>query len=359
MTKGKPSEPKKPAPATPRKRGRPRGRFTQFKRVDTLRQKLEQKPSGLTLYELADILHLTPRSMRRYLAEVGEALEIERVPGKPGGAVRWRIKGGEKPRNVGLRRTQAYAMVAARKVFEPLRGSALFDEIDEAAKRLVALAQRPGRGPNTGFAYERLEDRFLYLPVAPKDYGKRTEALDDLFQAVADLRPLRCMYASLSNDGREESIEIHPYAMVLYRDAVYCVGRHVAKGDVRTFLLDRMRATEISTLERFELPADFAVADYFQGEFGIWKSDKKQRVVIDFEPKVAQLVRSRRVHPTQKLKALDDGGVRLAMTVGDLRELTSWLLQFGRTVRVIEPPELVAAIRDELAEALAKYGGAS
>jgi predicted DNA-binding transcriptional regulator YafY len=339
---------------SPRALGRPKGRFTQHRRLDRLRLLLEHHPKGMTLYELAEAIGVTTRSMRRYLKEVSSELELEPVPTRAGGAKRWRVRSGELPRKIELRRTQAYAMLAARRLFEPMKGSTLYDEIEMATQRLLALAQRPGRGPNAGLADARLEDRFLYLPVAPKDYSTKTEELDDLFQAVADLRPLRCRYRSGTKEG-EETIVIHPYAMVLYKDAIYCVGLHTGRGEVRTFLLDRMRDTESSALERFELPSDFKVDDYFQGGFGIWRGTKKAKVVIDFDPSVADFVRSRRVHESQKLSALPAGGVRLTMTVGDTTELSSWVLGWGKTARVVEPEDLAEKVKDELAQALGKY----
>src|SRR5258706_6368259 len=306
--------------------GRPKGRFTQHRRLDKLRQLLEHHRRGMTLYELARAIGVTRRSMRRSLKEGSQELRLEPLPTRAGGALRWRVRSGELPRKIELRRTQAYAIWAARGLFEPMKGSTLFDEIEMATQRLLALAQRPGRGPNAGLADARLEHRFLYLPVAPKDYSAKTEELDDLFQAVADLRPLKCRYRSGSRDGddagkassAEETIVIHPYAMVLYKDAIYCVGLHTGKGEIRTFLLDRMRDTESSALERFELPPDFKVDDYFQGGFGIWRGRDKIRVVIDFDASVVELVRTRRVHESQKLATLADGTLRLTMTVGNL-----------------------------------------
>jgi predicted DNA-binding transcriptional regulator YafY len=315
---------------------------------------LERHPKGMTLYELAEAVGVTPRSMRRYLTEVSSALELEPMPTRAGGPKRWRVRSGELPRKIELRRTQAYAILAARRLFEPMRGSTLFDEIEMATERLLALAERPGRGPNAGLADVRLEQRFLYLPVAPKDYSSKTEELDDLFQAVADLRPLKCRYKSGSRGG-EETVVIHPYAMVLYKDAIYCVGLHTGRGEVRTFLLDRMRDTESSALERFELPADFKVDDYFQGGFGIWRGTSRIKVVIDFDPSVAELVRSRRVHESQRLATLSDGSVRLTMTVGALTELSSWVLGWGKTAKVVEPAELASSVKSELEAALARY----
>jgi predicted DNA-binding transcriptional regulator YafY len=335
-------------------RGRPKGKFTQHRRLDRLREILERHPRGISLYDLADALDVTVRSMRRYLKEIEREYDLESIPTRGGGALLWRVRAGEMPRKVELRRTQAYALLAARRLFEPMRGSALFDEIDMAVNKLLAFAQRPGRGPNAGLADARLEERFLYLPHAPKNYAEKTEELDDLFQAVSDLRPLKLSYRSATK-AEDERITIHPYALVMHRDSIYCVAFHVGKNEIRTFVLDRMRNTECATTERFDLPTDFSIDQYFQGEFGIWKDQKQHKVIIDFDAKAAEYVRMRKVHGSQKLSAIAGGGVRLSMTIGNLNPVVSWVLEWGQRARVVEPQELIERVREELNAALQNY----
>lgn len=335
-------------------RGRPSGKFTQHRRLDRLREILERHPKGMSLYELADALGVTVRTMRRYLVELEREYDLQSIPTRGGGALLWRVSPSEIPRKVELRRTQAYALLAARRLFEPMRGSALFEEIDLATKKLLAFAQRPGRGPNAGLSDAKLEQRFLYLPHAPKNYAEKTEELDDLFQAVSDLRPLTLTYKSLGRQ-EEERIVIHPYALVLHRDSIYCVGYHVGRRDIRTFVLDRMRDTECAISERYELPADFDIDQYFQGEFGIWRDATQHKVVIEFDAAGAEYIRTRKVHSSQKLSGIAGGGVRLTMTVGNLNPVVSWVLEWGRRARVISPPELVTRVREELSSALALY----
>lgn len=335
-------------------RGRPSGKFTQHRRIDRLCELLERHPRGLSLYELADALGVTVRTMRRYLSELEREYDLQSVPTRGGGPLLWRIRQGEMPRKVELRRTQAYALLAARRLFEPMRGSTLFEEIDLAINNLLVFAQRPGRGASAGLADARLQDRFLYLPHAPKNYAEKTEELDDLFQAVSDLRPLTLTYRSAVKSS-EERITIHPYALVLHRDSIYCVGYHVGRGEIRTFVLDRMRDTECAVAERFELPADFAIDNYFQGEFGIWRGATQHKVVIDFDAQAAEYIRMRRVHASQKLQGLANGAVRLSMTVGNLNPVVSWVLEWGSRARVVSPPELLDRVRDELEQARLLY----
>jgi len=335
-------------------RGRSSGNFTQHRRLDRVRELLERHPRGLTLYELSETLKVSSRTLRRYLKEVGRDYDLEPHRVRGGGQILWRIPQRDLPRKVELRRTQVYALLAARKLFAPLKGTALHEEIDLAVNRLMAIAQRPGRGPNAGLADARLEERFLYLPFTPKDYAHKVDELDDLFQAVADLRPLSLLYRSRGKE-QEERITVHPYAMVFHRDAIYCVGFHTARGEVRTLLVDRMKDTQCATQERFELPRDFNIDDYFQGEFGIWRSSEKHRVVIEFDSLAIEYIRTRKVHPTQKLTSAPGGKARLTMTVGDLTPVVSWVLEWGPRARVLEPPELLERVVSQIREAAQLY----
>jgi predicted DNA-binding transcriptional regulator YafY len=43
------------------------------------------------------------------------------------------------------------------------------------------------------------------------------------------------------------------------------------------------------------------------------------------------------------------------MVVSDLTEVISWVLGFGKTARVVEPPELVEHVRNELEQAMLAY----
>jgi predicted ArsR family transcriptional regulator len=76
-----------PAPA----RGRPSGKFTQHRRLDRLREILERHPKGMSLYELADALGVTVRTMRRYLVEIEREYDCSRARRAAAGATLVRV----------------------------------------------------------------------------------------------------------------------------------------------------------------------------------------------------------------------------------------------------------------------------
>jgi predicted DNA-binding transcriptional regulator YafY len=353
-----------PRPKVPRV-GRPAGRFTQHRRIDLLREKLEAHTTGLTLDELSSMLRITTRSVRRYLRELSLVTELESIALRPGGAHVWRIKPSERGRNVVLRRTQAYALLAARRVFEVLKGSALFDEIDLALREIEQVARRPTAraAPLDAVADARLEDRFAYVPPAAHAYASRTEDVDEVFRAVAELRVLRFRFRDRGDDRRDRVVRVtaHPYALVLHGGAIACVAHDVDRSEKRVFALHRMNDVEASEVERFELPPEFALRECLHGEFGVASSGRTMKLLVEFEPRVAEGVRARRVHPSQKLAVAADGRVRASMQVPEspevLERVRSWVLAFGAAARVLEPRELAEEIALELRRAAERYRG--
>jgi predicted DNA-binding transcriptional regulator YafY len=251
-------------------------------------------------------------------------------------------------------------LLATRRIFEVLKGSALYDEIDVALRQVEQIAHRPasratlrGEAPSDG----RLEDRFAYVPPVPRTYANRSEDVDELFQAVAELRVLRFRY---SKEAKGTRVTSHPYALVLHGGAISCVAHDLDVGAPRVFVLDAMSELAASEAERFELPADFEISEWLHGDFGVARAARTVKLLAEFDPRSADAVRSRRIHPSQKLAVAADGRVRVSMNVPDSPELLSevrrWLLGFGAAAHVIEPRDLAESIAHELRRAAARYG---
>lgn len=318
-----------------------------------LRRLLIQHPKGVTLHEVAAHLDVTPRSARRYLNAL--PMELEAEVERPSGQKRWRIPAVDVPRRVALRRTQAYALIAARDLFEPIRGSALYEEIDLAIQTLLGVARRPGRGPNAGVHEDAsLEQRFRFLPFAPPSYAGQSEELDTIFHAVAELHPLEC--SCLETDGSWTRRRLRPYALIFYKDALHCLACDGESPEVRAHPLETIADIRCVVEERFELPADFRVEDYVQGQFGLWRCDDvAHEVVVELDATVAGSLLSRQLHPSQRVDLHPDGRARLTLTLGDLSEVVPWVLGLGAHAEVISPPEVRQAVAEQHALALSRY----
>lgn len=322
-----------------------------------LRELLLTRARGMTLKEIAEALHVTTRSARRYLWRIQKFdFELEQVPSETRAPL-WRVKPIERPRKIGLRRAQSYALLAARRLFEPMRGSAMFDEIDLAVRNLLTLANRPGRGPNAGMVDTALEERFVHLPAEPANYRDHTEEIDVFYHAVADLRPVTCRHRPAFVE--ETTKTLHPYAMVMYQDAIQIVAADATAGtpedEPGTYPLHELADAALSMSERFDLPPDFHLRRFYQGRFGLFPSKRRTRIVVDFDAAGASRIRHVQVHPTQRLSALRGGGVRMTCQVEDVDAVLRWVLGFGSQARVIEPESLRRRVIRELRGALSSY----
>jgi predicted DNA-binding transcriptional regulator YafY len=348
------------------KAGRPPGKFTQHRRLDRLKTALEADPAGLSLAEIATVLHVTPRSVRRYLGYLKLLTPIEAVPASPGRENVWRIKPSERARSVPLRRAPAYCLLAGRAVFEPLKGSALFDALDVVHRQVLQVASRPARGAAQQGEIRgdaRLEERLLYLPHPPVNAAGRAEEMDDLFRAVADLHVIEFRYrtpAHAPGESREtqaETIEAHPYAVLLHKGTIHVIALDVARSETRTFAFERTLSLALREGEHFSIPGEIRAADFAHGVFGVAAGEDRTRVLIEFDARVADEIRGRKLHPSQKIGVAADGRVRLSVTLPPslLPEARRWVLGFADAARVLEPPELVAEVSRALAAASRRY----
>ncbi len=340
--------------------GRPAGKFTQQRRLDKLRTALEANANGLSVAEIASVIGVTTRSVRRYLGYLKALTPIEPVSAGPGRENLWRIKPSERARAVPLRRAPAYCLFAGRGVFEPLKGSALFDALELVHREILQVASRPARGPSQGeiLGDTRLDERLAYVAYPAMTYGGRGEELDDLFRATADLHVIRFRHrASARGAPSGETIVAHPYAVFLHRGAISLVALDVTRGDVRSFGFDRMADLSVHDNERFPLPPDLRAADFVHGAFGVSTEPARTRLLVEFDARVADEVKARKLHATQKIATSPDGRVRLSLLVPAslLPEVTRWVLGFADAARVIEPPELVAEVARALAAAAQRY----
>jgi len=315
------------------------------------------RAGGASLSDIAEDLNVTPRSARRYLKEFSKEFEIEKVLTR-GGATRWRVKSVERPKNIGLRRTQCYALLATRRLFHSMHGSSLYLEFERAVDDLMVLANRPGRGPNAGLIDSGMEERFLHMPAEPADYADQSDDLDVFYHAVVELRSVQCsLRSSAPTEITETPMTLHPYAMVLYQDGIHIVAADASqpKNEARVFQLHDLRNATLQTTERFELPEGFNLQSLYQGQFGLFPSSRTTKVVVDLDAWVADAVRHRQVHPSQKVSNQRGGGLRITFDLGDVGSVAKWVLGFGSHARVIGPKVLRDLVINELAAALTNY----
>ena len=312
------------------------------------------------------MLRVTTRSVRRYLRELSLVTEVESVEVRPGGAHLWRIKPSERGRSVALRRTQAYALLAPRRVFEVLKGSALFDEIDLALRQVEQVAHRPVARPTTARRRARRRAPRGSLRVRPAGPARvrqpqrgRRRGLPERGRADRPAFPLpRARTAKAARAPASTAAPVCPRAP--RRHDHLPRPRRGPGRDARVPL----RPDERSPVERQRaLRASTRTSSSATGCRGTSASrGRRARSTCSSSsiPRVADAVRARKVHPTQKVAVARDGRVRASLArparARGARAGRAWLLGFGSAAHVLEPRELADDVAAELRRAALRYG---
>ena len=306
-------------------------------------------PGGATLHELANLLpenlprHL--RTLRRDLAAL-EAVGFPLVTEQADGRTRWRLMDGfRRIPALSFSPTEIMALVLGRDLLKPLDGTQLSVAVDSALAKITSAL------PPSGLDFVRQMHDVFSVGLGPhKAYGRHREALERLSRAVAEHRTVQMRYYSASG-GRVTRREVDPYHLWFAAGGLYLIAYCHRRRDVRLFAVERIRSLTV-TSHAFQLPLGFDVEAYVENALVVMRG-RLVEVELAFDRATAAWVRDRIWHPSQRL-ASTRGGLHMTLQVADTRELTGWILSFGRGVRVIRPPALRERVRQE-ALALARH----
>ena len=126
-------------------------------------------------------------------------------------------------------------------------------------------------------------------------------------------------------------------------------GRCRLRQAMRTFRVDRIqRVTSLKI--PFTIPRDFSARDYITQTLSF---EQNYTVVVHLAASVAPHIRERYGH-WMELAEYEDGSVTARFGASTLEWATGWVLSYGESVRVLEPPELGEHVR-AAAKAILQY----
>ncbi|MEZ4367563.1 MAG: WYL domain-containing protein [Kofleriaceae bacterium] len=218
-------------------------------------------------------------------------------------------------------------------------GIAPFDASMEAAERklLAALGRDAGEA----------EDLATGTVVAEPD---RVIAghLRALVTAVRTQRQVEIEYVSASRH-QAHGRAIDPYGIVHHAGIWYVVGHCHARGDVRTFRIDRIAALT-ETGARFERPADFDLEAYRRDRLYVPSADA---VRVEIQLDALAVTRIGANWPVGEVEVASDGSAVLRIDCEGFEWVTGWVLGLGRHARIVGPAAARAAMRERLTRARA------
>lgn len=178
------------------------------------------------------------------------------------------------------------------------------------------------------------------------------ELVIDLEHAMRQRRRVWMVYYTASRDERTER-KVDPYHFYNARGDWYLVAFDHWRQDMRNFHLGRIREWRVLD-EAYEIDPGFSAEEFLARGF-LTEVGQEYDVVIHFDAYQARWIRERCWHTTQRIEELPDGGLLLRFRSGGLDEIKRWVMSYGSHARVLEPPELRAAVAQEVGRMAEMY----
>lgn len=309
--------------------------------------RLSQSRGGMTIHELAEAFDCTPRTVYRDVAALQERLGAPLVCDKDdgeSGTGRWKMMEGSRFKAaVDFTPSELLSLLAAMSLMQPLL------ETPYGAGLKTLQGKVRGRLSDSAVRFLEEDAALAVAAGARSDFRRHAATIETLRRAIREKRTVSMRYTSLHDGARETTRRLDPYKMWYAEGVLYVVGGcHVHGMEARTFAVDRIRDAAV-TEARFQVPEGFRFEEYVRDSFRVFRGETSE-VTVEFAPAIAPLIRERVWHESQKIVELPAGAVSLTMRVAGLFEVTQWILSFGAHARAVSPPELVAAVRQEIAK---------
>jgi proteasome accessory factor B len=244
---------------------------------------------------------------------------------------------------------ELFALVVAEKALQQYRGTSFEKPL------LSALRKMEQSLPETiSLSLTDIEQTISFRTRAEPILD--LAIFDTLAKATAGGRQVELDYRKPGQQQIERRV-VDPYHLANINGEWFLFAFDHLRNDIRTFVPARIKSIR-QTGKTFQRRQKFSLEERLRGSFGVHSGEGKFRVVLRFNEKVADYVREKKWHDSQKLRELKKGGVELRMNLSSLVEVERWVLGWGGNAVVIEPPQLAASVRNA-AERIVRFSRTS
>jgi len=303
---------------------------------------LQTRPSWKAS-ELAEELNVSERTVHRYMGmldELGIPLYSERGPHGGFSLVR-----GYKLPPLIFSAEEATVLYMGAHLVREVWGQTYEDAVTAVTAKLDNVLPDDLR-QEVARAQESL---VIISGLTRRDYRPWDPIIHTLRQCIGDRRCVKMLYRGLSRQHDTERI-VEPYALSLQWGLWYLVGFCRLRQDLRTFRVDRIQ--EVTPLkDPFIRPRDFSVREHLSR---MARAEPAYKVVVHLDASVARQVWERHGH-WMDITQHSDGSITASFMENNLDWPAGWVLGYGSTARIVEPPELIARVRQAAEGALQQY----
>jgi len=284
--------------------------------------------------DLARALEVSTKSIHRDLEFMRDRLELPLAFESSRNGYAYTQDVGAFP-TLQITEGELFALVVAEKAVEQYRGTNFEKPLLSALRKMASSL------PDTISLNWADWDRTISFRTSAEPVLD-LKIFDTLSKAAAHRHQLNLTYRKPGQQRTEDRV-VDPYHLANINGEWFLFAFDHLRQDIRTFAPARIRGIQ-PTGKTFKRPARFSVKKLLQNSFGVLSGTGDHRVVVRFNPLVADYIREKTWHPSQQTHELPDGSLELRLRLSSLGEVQRWILSWGPNVRVIEPAELAANV---------------
>ncbi|WZL74329.1 WYL domain-containing transcriptional regulator [Clostridiaceae bacterium 35-E11] len=294
-----------------------------------------QSRGKMKIKDLARELEVDVRQIRRYRDDLMQAgIYIKSDTGKYGG---YSIENNNAILRINLTEQEYIALMIANEELKETNHLVVKD-YTTAIEKISAMRKNP---------YTDFENQYNYVikgAMANINFEEERKKLIDVYAASITKNKVKISYTSLSS-GLTERV-IRPYATFKYKGDMYFTGYCEKKEAVIDFKLCRVKGYEILK-EKFIMDKSFNLEERMKNCIGIFKDEEIDVKLIIKHP-MSQIVKEKIWVKNQKIRENEDQSIVYEATMEGLKEIKSWILSMGSSVKVITPQKLIEEIKKEI-----------
>jgi predicted DNA-binding transcriptional regulator YafY len=301
---------------------------------------LQSRPSWKAA-ELADELHVSERTIHRYMSmleEMGIPIYSERGPYGGFSLVR-----GYKLPPLIFSAEEATVLYMGANLVRDVWGQTYEDAVTSVTAKLDNVLPDDLRQK-----VDKAQQSLVVGGLTARDRRPWEAILHTLRRCIGGRCCVSLRYRNLEREETERIVE--PYALTFQMGQWYLIGMCRLRQETRTFRVDRILQAAPQQ-ESFTMPPDFSVREYWQSSM----FEPRHAVVVRFSPNIAPRIRDDHA-PWMEISENDDGSLDARFGASTLNWIVGWVLSYGAAATVLEPPELIARVRQAAEGALEQYG---
>ena len=303
----------------------------------------QNRKTGLTVEQLADICQVSTRSIYRDLSHLQFTQDL--LLRKKGD--RWCVTEEQYLPYIRFKLREAMILFLAARLM--LSYSNRYDpNMESCFLKLNSVVTSPLR--------EQIQNTLDWMRSLPidEDYLRTSELIA---KAWLHHQSIEVIYQALG-DKKATARTIDPYYFQpdLAGHSAYVIAYCHRKKSVLTFKVRRI--TEVrQTGETYEIPSDFDANEHLASAWGIMAGEKVETIRLKFtNPDIVRIQEEAIWHPSQVTKRQPDGSLLMTLKVSQSPELLGWILRWGEYVEVLEPEELRQDVIESARAMLDVYG---